>query len=72
MPYLGVSPAYGKDYKTKKELMEGYAAGHDFQIHDMNHPEYGRYININDHPVGTTFMVRHNKQMRVTPIEKRK
>jgi hypothetical protein len=38
----------------------------------MNHPEYGRYVNINDHPVGTTFMVRHNKQMRVTPIEKRK
>lgn len=72
MPFIGVSPAYGKDYKTKKELMEGYDAGHDFQIHDFNHPEYGRYINKQDHPVGTTLMVRHNRNMRQTPIEKRK
>lgn len=72
MSFIGVSPAYGKDYKTKKEVMEAYKSGADFQIHDINHPAYGRYININDHPVGTTLMVRHNNKMRVTPVEKRR
>jgi hypothetical protein len=45
---MTVVPAYGKDYKSKKEIEEALKAGKDFQIADYFHPEDGRYVNRED------------------------
>lgn len=49
--WLEVSPAYGKDYKNKKEVEAGWHAGHDFQIQSYG-PHMGRYINKQDATAG--------------------
>lgn len=45
--YVTVIPAYGRDYKTKKEVIEAWNDGKDFQIVDMFHGN-GRYISKRD------------------------
>lgn len=41
---MGLIPAYGRDYKSKKEVEDGFNADHDFQIADMSSPDNGRYV----------------------------
>ena len=42
---INVLPAYGRDYKNKKEILADYLANKDFQVSDItNHP----YLNKND------------------------
>lgn len=42
---INVLPAYGRDYKNKKEILVDYLANKDFQVSDItNHP----YINKQD------------------------
>lgn len=66
--HLGVSPAYGRDYKTAGEVRKAYDEGHDFMIHDMTHRDYGRYVGKNGHPEGVSLFVRHHNGTRVTVI----
>lgn len=66
--HLGVSPAYGRDYKTSGEVRSAYEAGHDFVIHDVLHPDHGRYVGKGDHPANTPLLVRHHNGTRVTVI----
>jgi len=37
--------AYGRDYKSAKEVKEAFEADKDFVIADFVHPDCGRYIN---------------------------
>lgn len=57
--YLTVVPAYGRDYKSKKEVQAAWDAGQDFQIQDMSSPHNGRYINKQDATKGMTLNVRY-------------
>ena len=42
---VNVLPAYGRDYKNKKEILADYLANKDFQVSDItNHP----YLNKSD------------------------
>ena len=41
-------PAYGRDYKSKKALLEDWQAGKDFQIADMFSGSDGQTINLQD------------------------
>ena len=43
---LEVVPAYGRDYKSQKEVLADWNADMDFQIVSVQ--EYGRYINKQD------------------------
>jgi hypothetical protein len=45
---LQLVPAYGRDYKSKKEVEAAWNDGKDFMIQDMSSPDDGRYINIED------------------------
>lgn len=47
MEYLTVVPAYGRDYKNKKEVQTDWDAGKDFLIQTFG-PNDGRYINKQD------------------------
>lgn len=43
MSRIILGPAYGRDYKTQKELLSDFDAGKDFQILDVMHPNCGGY-----------------------------
>jgi hypothetical protein len=45
---ITVVPAYGRDYRSKKEVEEAWNAGKDFLIQDMSSPWDGSYINKED------------------------
>lgn len=45
--YITVAPAYGRDYKSKKEVIQAWNDGLDFQIVDMFHGN-GKYISKRD------------------------
>ena len=46
--YLGVVPAYGRDYKSKAAVLKDWEDGKDFIISDVMHRDCGRYINWED------------------------
>lgn len=45
---LTLTPAYGRDYKSKKAVIEDWNSGKDFVIANMFHPDDGRYCNKED------------------------
>jgi len=45
---LQVKPAYGRDYKSKKAVMEAWNGNKDFIILTVFSPDRGRYINKQD------------------------
>jgi hypothetical protein len=42
--YLTLVPAYGRDYKSQKEVKAALDAGKDFKIADMSSPDDGRMV----------------------------
>jgi hypothetical protein len=65
--YIGVKPAYGRDYSSQRQVREAWDAGKDFQITD--HGRYdGSMINKAGTPAGATIIVRYadgRKQMTI-------
>ena len=67
--YITVVPAYGRDYKSAKEVVEAWDAGKDFRICDLSSPRDGGYINKDDAPKGATVNVRYKRATQVKPIK---
>lgn len=68
--FLTVVPAYGRDYKSKKEVMQAWSEGKDFLVDCMMRPELdGKYLNKDDAPKGATLNVRYLRQTRVCVIK---
>lgn len=42
---LTLTPAYGRDYKSAREVREAWNAGKDFLVADFGHPYEGKPIN---------------------------
>jgi hypothetical protein len=42
---MTLTPAYGKDYNSQREVLEAFNAGKDFVINDISSPHDGRYVN---------------------------
>jgi hypothetical protein len=64
--YLSAVPAYGRDYKTKKEVLADWEAGKDFIIQDMFR---SGYVNKNDAPKGATVNIRYKRLTQVCPVK---
>lgn len=64
--YLSAVPAYGRDYKSKKEVLADWEAGKDFLIQDFQ--ESG-YINKADKPAGVTLNIRYKKLTQICVIK---
>lgn len=45
---MTLTPAYGRDYKSKAAVVADFKAGKDFIIADFMHPDSGRYVNRAD------------------------
>jgi hypothetical protein len=43
--YVTLSPAYGRDYRSRKAVQADWDAEKDFTIESINHPYCGRKIN---------------------------
>jgi hypothetical protein len=70
MSRINLVPAYGRDYKSKKEIIADLIADKDFTIADMSNPFDGRYINlsqIRETPY-KNFQVRYGKLRKITTI----
>ena len=64
--YLSAIPAYGRDYKSKREVLADWNDGKDFLVVDM--VESG-YISKNDKPADVVLQVRYKKQTMVCVIK---
>lgn len=64
--YLSAIPAYGRDYKNKKDLLADWAAGKDFLIQSFNGTGY---VNKDDKPSDVTLNVRYDRLRKVCVIK---
>jgi len=48
MSWIIVTPAYGRDYKSKAEVLEVFNSNKDFVVASINHQHSGRYCNKQD------------------------
>jgi hypothetical protein len=62
--YATLTPAYGRDYKSAKELKEDFEANKDFILQPS-----GQYINKEQIAPGITVNIRYKKNMSVCPIK---
>jgi hypothetical protein len=66
--FLHVVPAYGRDYKSKKEILADWEAGKDFQICDISSPFDGSYVNKEDAEKDSGVWEVHVRYARLTKI----
>ena len=66
MRYVSAVPAYGRDYKSGKAVLEDWNSGKDFLIQDFS---LSGYINKDDKPNDMVLNVRYNKLTKVTVIK---
>ena len=60
-------PAYGRDYKNKKEVLADFDADKDFVIVDLFSVNDGRYVNKSQLS-GFSVMIRYNKLTKVMVV----
>jgi hypothetical protein len=65
---MTVVPAYGRDYKSIKDVRAAWDAGKDFQITDLFSGNDGRYVNKADSG-GMTIMARYSKLRKITKVQ---
>ena len=61
-----LTPAYGRDYKNKKDVLTDFDNNKDFIINDMFSPYNGKYCNKSD--IKNTYKsvkIRYNKLQKV-------
>lgn len=64
-----ISPAYGRDYKNKKQIEADFNAEKDFIIEDYGHPYSGRYVNKQQMLDQKTVGVRYGKMRKYVTIK---
>lgn len=72
--FLIVRPAYGADYHSNKEAKEAWLAGKDFQVMDMFHPDFQKYLsirNLNDLPRGTIVLCHCDDNERIVELARK-
>ena len=67
MNIIVLSPAYGRDYKSAKEVKAALLSGKDFRIESIG-PNAGRYCSLRDFPVGQVLNVRYRGLRQVLSI----
>ena len=68
---MTLTPAYGKDYKSKKAVQTAFDEGADFIIADFNHPASGRPCNKED-LIGegiSTVNIRYKKLTEIAVVK---
>tara|TARA_R100000008_G_scaffold50533_1_gene30185 strand:+ start:971 stop:1174 length:204 start_codon:yes stop_codon:yes gene_type:complete len=64
-----LTPAYGRDYKSQKEVKADWKGGKDFIIADIVHPYSGKPCSIRDaEALGGKVMIRFNKNTKIVAV----
>ena len=63
-----LTPAYGRDYSSKKALLEDIDKGMDFILNDIMSPWDGKPCSPSDFK-GQTVQFRYNKLQRVAVVK---
>lgn len=64
-------PAYGRDYKSQKEVKADWDAGKDFQIADISSSYDGAYTSKNDaSQLSRPVMIRYKKLTQICVVVK--
>lgn len=71
---MTLTPAYGRDYKSKKAVQADWDANKDFVIADIFHPGSGMYVNrqnLQEDPRFTekTVLIRYNRLTQIQPFK---
>jgi hypothetical protein len=61
-----LTPAYGRDYKSKKALLADFDAGKDFVTNPYNGPS--QYVNKVQIEKGTQIQFRYNKLQSIAVV----
>jgi hypothetical protein len=71
MSRLTLTPSYGRDYKSKAEVIAAWNAGKDFTVSDMSGSWDGSQINLADAIAGgiTTVNIRYKRLTQVAVIK---
>ena len=67
MGIIVLIPAYGRDYKSAKEVKAALFSGKDFRIESIG-PNAGRYCSLRDFPVGQVLNVRYRSLRQVLVV----
>lgn len=65
---MTLTPAYGRDYKSAKDVKADWDANKDFIIADISSPYDGKPINKQDAPPGT-YNIRYKKLTQICQIK---
>lgn len=65
---ITVIPAYGRDYRSQKEVKQAWEEGKDFMIVTLFGGNYGRYVNKEYAPSGPIF-VRYSKNRKIVQVQ---
>jgi hypothetical protein len=67
---MTLQPAYGRDYRSKKAVVEAFEAGKDFQIASLG-PDIGRYVTrdelVSAHVTGSV-TIRYDRNRKVCVV----
>ena len=66
---ITLTPAYGRDYKSKTAVLEDWNAGKDFVIQQIGHPYDGRYANKENMKDEGKVQLRYAKLTKVVIAE---
>ena len=70
--YVTLTPAYGRDYKSKKEVLVDWNGNKDFVIQCMMHPYDGKYATrkeLMENEPDNDFSIRYGQLMKVLPVK---
>lgn len=65
---MTLTPAYGRDYKSKKAALEAYRRGDDFILNDPTSPWDGKPCSIRDFP-DKQVSIRYNNLWSVIVVD---
>ena len=68
MTRITLTPAYGRDYKSKKALLQDIKDNKDFIINAFGHPSDTKPCSPSDFK-GQTIMFRYDQLRKITPVE---
>jgi len=69
---MTLTPAYGRDYKSAKAVLQDWNNGKDFIVADMFSPYDGKPINKQDaerEDTGFSVMIRYKNLTQITAIK---
>lgn len=65
MTMMSLLPAYGRDYKSQKAVLEDFRNGKDFVVNCITSPYNGKYCSKRDFNCGDRLYFRYNRQSSV-------